>query len=259
MTLLLAPAAARAGSPDNLSPQNRLAIVRALASEYATARQPMPASKNVREALQVSHDGQVNSEKLRQDLAKRGAAVYSGEIIQITGIDFKPRFILLEINGGGRKGRKWWQRIQIEGGVGGMGGPTIERTPTGQPPPPPGPEPERTQNGSWVLLSFPDGIPDLTAEQVKQLLASVLDFTTRTAAVPWIETIPEEFRDAIKEKRVVVGMNREMVLAAKGRPERKVRETRQGQQYEDWLYGQSPYVLFVTFLGDQVVEVKDFH
>ena len=74
-------------TPSALSDQNRLAIVRFLAFEYATTRQPMPASKEVKEALTVDGSGQVNQDKLREDLAKRGAAIYTGEKIQITKIE----------------------------------------------------------------------------------------------------------------------------------------------------------------------------
>jgi hypothetical protein len=85
----------------------------------------------------------------------------------------------------------------------------------------------------------------------------VFDFSQRSATVPWIETIPEEFRKAIKEKRAAVGMNREMVLAALGRPPRKVRETTDGVEREDWIYGNPPFVTFVTFVGDEVIEVRE--
>ena len=44
-----------------------------------------------------------------------------------------------------------------------------------------------------------------------------------------------------------------------GRPEHKVREEHSdGQEYEDWLYGLPPFLTFVTFLGDEVVEVREF-
>jgi hypothetical protein len=100
-------------------------------------------------------------------------------------------------------------------------------------------------------------VPDVTPAEVKQLLAGVFDFEARSAVTPWIETIPEEFREPVKERRVVVGMTREIVLAAKGRPEKKIRETKDGVEYEDWIYGQPPFTIFVTFRGDEVVEVKD--
>jgi len=41
--------------------------------------------------------------------------------IQITKIEFKAKRIVFEINGGGKKGKKWYQRIQI--GTGGTARP----------------------------------------------------------------------------------------------------------------------------------------
>jgi hypothetical protein len=248
---LLLLAGVVAAKQTTLTPENRIAIVRILAYEFAISRQPMPASKNKKEALAVAGNGQVNQEALRETLSKRGAAIYTGERVQITKIEFERDFILFEINGGGKKGRKWYEGIQV--GVGGAPVPTIEQGP----PPDPTAEPVRAGFGSWVVLRFPDGVPDVTPEEVKGLLAGVLDFEARSAATPWIETIPEEFRQPVKERRVVVGMSREIVLAAKGRPERKIRETKDGVEYEDWQYGQPPFTIFVTFRGDEVVEVKD--
>lgn len=249
------PAAATKTSkvPSNLSDQNRLAIVRFLAFEYATARQPMPASKEVKEAVTVDGAGQINQDKLREDLAKRGAAIYTGEKIQITKITFFNDRIIFEINGGGKRKKKWTERIQIEAGGSGIPVPTVEKLPED-----PGAEPIRAGFGSWVTLAFPNGLPDLTADQVKGLLGGVLDFEAQSSARAWIETIPEQFREPIKERRAIAGMSREMVLAAKGRPDKKVRETRDGVEYEDWIYGNPPFTIFVTFVGDTVVEVKEF-
>jgi hypothetical protein len=38
-----------------------------------------------------------------------------GMPIQTTKIEFKAKRIVFEINGGGKKGKKWYQRIQIGG------------------------------------------------------------------------------------------------------------------------------------------------
>jgi hypothetical protein len=53
-------------------------------------------------------------------------------------------------------------------------------------------------------------------------------------------------------------MDRDAVLSAKGSPDRRVREVRDGAEQEDWIYGLPPHVLFVTFDGDQVVNVKQY-
>ena len=248
-------AKAPASKPKPLSVDNRLAIIRVLSSEYATSKQPLPASQKIEEALVVTPAGAIKEDKLRDDLARRGAAVHTGEIIQVTAIQFKTSSILFEINGGGKKKKKWYERIQVSGGT--SGAPVDVTSPTRVPGPGEQAPPTRPI-GSWILLSFPDYVPDLKPDEVKKMLAGVLDFSTRSAAIPWIETIPEEFREAIKEKKAKVGMNREMVLAALGRPGNKVRETKDGVEREDWIYGNPPFVTFVTFVGDTVVEVKEF-
>jgi len=260
LLLLCAPAAAEPAAtekPKPLSDQSRLAIIRVLDFEYATARQPLPASQKLEEALEVSSQGVVNEDKLRDHLAARGAAVHTGEVVQVTAIQFKSTSILFEINGGGKKKKKWYERIQVQAGsTGRVGVDPPRRTGgpgTGTSPPP------TSSIGSWVVVKFSDYVPDLGPAELKEILAEVLDFSQRSAAVPWIDTIPEEFREAIKQKKAIVGMTREMVLAALGRPQSKVREVKDGVQREDWLYGNPPFVTFVTFEGDTVAEVKEFH
>lgn len=250
---LCAASPAAATSKTSLSNEHRLEILRMIAYEYATTLQPLPASRGEKEALEVNAKGQINENKLRQILANRGAAVEPGEIVQVTGIEFQRSSILVEINGGGKKRKKWYERIVIQGGTGSMG--------TGAPPqqiPPPGSNGANTYQGSWVTLNFSERIPDLSGSQVKELLAGVLDFSRQSAAVPWIESIPVEFREAIKNKKAMVGMDRQMVLAAKGRPDRKVREVKNNVETEDWIYGNPPFVTFVVFVGETVVEVKEF-
>lgn len=252
--LLVWPAATWAGSAkDTLTGDNRLQILRVLAYEYATTLQPLPASRGEKEALELNAAGEINEKQFRQTLANRGAAIQPGDIVQITGVEFRRDSILFEINGGGKKKKKWYQRISVQGGSGGTISPGGRRTGS----PPRSGESDVFQ-GSWIVVNFPGHIPEVSGEEVKKLLSRVLDFSRQSAAVPWIETLPAEFREAIKNKKAVVGMNREMVLAALGRPDRKVREVKNDQETEDWLYGNPPFVTFVTFVGEQVVEVKEF-
>jgi hypothetical protein len=64
-------------------------------------------------------------------------------------------------------------------------------------------------------------------------------------------------KEAIKIHHVLVGMNHEMVLYAMGRPPRKIRETADQAEYEEWIYGTPPQdVDFVRFVGDEVVRVE---
>ena len=53
-------------------------------------------------------------------------------------------------------------------------------------------------------------------------------------------------------------MDREQVQISMGRPRSKSRETKDGLDYEDWIYGQAPgKIVFVTFQGGKVVKVKE--
>jgi hypothetical protein len=62
----------------------------------------------------------------------------------------------------------------------------------------------------------------------------------------------------VKEKRAIEGMDREQVVLALGKPRSKVRETKDGTDEEDWIYGLPPgKVTFVTFANGKVVRVKD--
>ena len=69
------------------------------------------------------------------------------------------------------------------------------------------------------------------------MLAPILDFEKRTATEQLIDTLPPEIKAAVKEKRVIEGMDREQVLIAVGKPRTKVRETKDGMDTEDWIYG----------------------
>ncbi|MCH7765506.1 MAG: hypothetical protein ACE1Z1_00120 [Candidatus Acidiferrales bacterium] len=242
--------AAAAPANQKLTIENRLAIVREVSHEYVTLQKPLPASRKLKEAVEVDATGKVNEEGLRRLLANRGMALPTGEIVQITDLKIKKNHILFEINGGGKKKTKWYQRVTVSAG-GPMGGTNV---PVG------GSRRQGSQlgRGSWVRLRFPRRVPDLTPDDVKQLMQGVFEFGRRSATLPWIETIPEEFREAIKQKKALVGMNREMVLVALGQPLSKVREEKNGQETEDWIYGNAPFLTFVIFVGDEVVEIKEF-
>ena len=65
-------------------------------------------------------------------------------------------------------------------------------------------------------------------------------------------------QDAIKNHKVLVGMDRDMVIYAKGRPPRKIRDKdEKGQDYEEWIYGTPPEeVDFVRFQGEVVSRLE---
>jgi hypothetical protein len=226
----------------HLTKEQRLEIIRGLSAELCFARVLFPMGKK---GLVLKNGNLVSPtpEELRQLLADFGPAVKPGDRAQITNVEIKGNFIRFEVNGGPIKKQKWYQRIEI-GGTGGM-------TPISPS------NPNTNPRGSYVDLSFDHHIPSLTPQQVKQMLGPVLDFSAHTAAEAYMASLPPKVRDAIKNHQVLVGMNREMVTYAKGRPPQKTRERDGNVAYEEWIYGAPPQeVEFVRFVGEEVVRVE---
>jgi len=67
-------------------------------------------------------------------------------------------------------------------------------------------------------------------------------------------------KKAIQDRKPVVGMDREELVAAIGKPDHKVRERdSDGNDIEDWIYGQPPSkTVFVRFRGDHVTASSSF-
>jgi len=83
------------------------------------------------------------------------------------------------------------------------------------------------------------------------MLAPVFDFKALNQAEAYEKTLPPKVQEAIKNHQVLVGMDRDMVIYAKGRPPRKIRDKDdKGVDYEEWIYGNPPQeVDFVRFQG----------
>src|SRR5260370_2981366 len=91
---------------------------------------------------------------------------------------------------------------------------------------PPGMQPGM---GSTIFLEFNKPLPDLTPDELKQLLSPFLNFAKeRSAAVQWCDTLPPEMQKAIQDRKPVVVMDREALIPAIGKPDHKVRERDSG-------------------------------
>jgi len=188
-------------------------------------------------------------------VATHGPAVNTGDNIQITKLDFHDRQIAVDVNGGGRGKKHWRDHLQI--GIGGGGFPAPQQTTT-QDQGPPGMQPGM---GSTIFLDFNKSLPDLTPDELKQILSPFLNFAKeRSAAVQWFDTLPPDMKKAIQERKPIVGMDREELVAAMGKPDHKVRERdAEGNDIEDWIYGQPPSkTVFIRFQGDRVTSIKQF-
>ena len=98
----------------------------------------------------------------------------------------------------------------------------------------------------------------MSGEQIRALLAPVFDFKALNEAEAYEKTLPPKVRDAIKNHQILVGMDRDMVIYAKGRPPKKVRDKDDsGVDYEEWIYGNPPEeVDFVRFQGTFVTRLE---
>jgi hypothetical protein len=184
-----------------------------------------------------------NGEEMQQTLNLWGPAIKPGDPAHISFIQIKPDHIHFEINGGPVHRQKWYQRIEVSGGNGPM---TT------------GPDnPQTNPHGCYLDLYFDQYVPEMTAAQLRGLLYPALDFAAHNKEQAYLDTMPRKVKEAIQQHRVLVGMNQEMVLHAKGKPPKKVREHDGDTQYEEWIYGEAPDdVDFVRFVGDEVVRLE---
>jgi len=227
--------------PPRISKQTREEIIHAFNEELIYIRAPFPMGQT---GLKL-RNGAVTptGPELQHLLALWGPAAKPGDRGRISDVVIKDDHIRFEINGGPLKKQKWYQRITVIG-------------PTSSVPVAPS-DPSANAHGSFVDLYFDKYVPEITGPELKQLLRPVFDFDAKSAIEAYLETVPPKVKDAIKNHLVLVGMNHEMVIYAKGRPPRKVREKADEVEYEEWIYGVPPQdVDFVRFVGDEVVRVE---
>jgi hypothetical protein len=223
-----------------LSKENRVEIVRSFTGGMVYARTTFPLGKI---GLTLK-DGKLtpSGSELEHMLGVSGAAARPGDPVSISTITIKDDHIHFEINGGPVRDPKWYDKLTISGPNG-----TV---------PMPKPKPGDIR-GSFLDLYFDKDVHELTGPQLRELLSPVFDFQAKSSLEAYVETIPPKVRDAIKDHNVLVGMDREMLLYAKGLPNRKLRENDNGTEHEDWIYGEPPQdVEFVRLVGDEVVRVE---
>jgi hypothetical protein len=226
-----------------ISNETRHHLVRLINAEYAWVKQSIPKSQT---GMVIHPDGKMDphGRDMALDLARYGALARPGERVQITSIEIKDKKIYLELNGGPVKRSKWYQRIS----VGGMGGQA-----------PVAAQPDNSRSfGTSITVEFKKHVPEMTPDELKQILSPLMDFSVKSAAQAYTESLPKNVQEAIKDHRILVGMNKEMVTYSKGRPPKRLREKDEhGNEYEEWIYGQPPEdVEFVRFTEDEVTQLK---
>jgi len=241
LALILAALPIRLHASDKLTYDERVELIRGLTAEFATAKQFLPRSKK---PLEFESTGTYDKKHWEAVAKEMGPAARTGDQVQITKVTLEDDKILLEINGGLKSGRHWYDRVQV--GMGGGMAPVSngEAHPT---------------TGTVVELLYHKPLANLTSADVKKTLAPLFDFEKHSATQLYAESLPPEIQKAIKDKRVLEGMDRDQVLLAVGHPVHKSRETNpDGVEIEDWVYGTPPgKITFVTFSGNKVIKVKE--
>jgi hypothetical protein len=231
--------AAHSHGGEKLNVPERVEILRGLTAEFATVKVPLPRSKK---ALGIELDGKYDRPVWEAADKEFGPAARMGDLVQVTKVIIDDDRLVLEINGGFKGGRKWYQNIQV-----GMG----ETRPIGGPY-------TSAPGGTTVALLFHKPVPPMKAAEIKKILTPVLDFEKHSVTEQYMDTLPAPIKKAIKEQRAIEGMDRDQVLLALGKPRTKIRETKDGEELEDWIYGTPPgRVTFVTFRGSKVLRVKE--
>jgi hypothetical protein len=225
-----------------ISQDAKFEIIRTVLADQAASRMDMPFGTN---GVELSDAGEVNKQKLEVDIKKNGQSIELGKVVTVTQISFDDNKIEVELDGGGKNKKSFFDRLEV-----GMGSQT---TPVSRDDP-------RKAKGSKVVLKFAGKVPtDLTPDKLKELLSPVLDFNKRNFLKTGLESLPPEFQEAVKAKEAMIGMDRNTVVMAMGRPSNKVREKKDGVETEDWIYVlRGLRTVFITFERDVVVSIRQF-
>ena len=235
LAIHLAPAA-------DLTQQERVELLRGLDAEFATVKDLLPRSKK---PLDFNINGSYDRDEWAQISKQNGPAARVGDQIQITKVSIEKDRLIFEINGGINGGGHWYDHVQ--GGMGGVNQPVYRNGGN-----------SNASSGTYIQLLFHGPVTAMKANEIKEILAPVLQFDKRSAAELYSQKLSLDMQKAVGEKRARVGMDRDEVVLALGRPERKLRETKDGVDFEDWIFGRAPgKIVFVTFEGSKVVKVKE--
>jgi hypothetical protein len=230
------------GVANKLKDEDKIELTRGLVAEYATAKVLLPRSKK---PLEFDASGTWDKSEWAEAAKQTGPAARTGDTVQVTKISIDEDKLVLEINHGLKRGGHWYDHVQV-----GMGGPIGQPKQDGD---------SNAASGTYIAILFHKPLEPMKASDVKKMLAPILDFERRTATTLYVDTLTPEMKQAVENKRVIVGMTRDQVILAVGRPAHKSRETnKDGVEEEDWVYGMAPgKITFVTFVGEKVTKVKD--
>jgi hypothetical protein len=225
-----------------MSRQTRLEIIRVFETQIVYSKTAFPMGTR---GLSL-RDGAITpgGQELQQLLALWGPAVRPGDPAHISFVQIKDDHIHFDINGGAVHRKKWYEHIQVSG----ANGADVPLSPN---------QTQQNPHGTYLDIYFNRYVPEMTAQQLRDVLVPVLDFNAKSKEQAYLDTVPPKVKEAIQEHRVLVGMNSEMVVHSKGKAPKKVREKDGDTDFEEWIYGEPPQdVDFVRIIGDEVVRIE---
>lgn len=227
-------------STEPVTRRDREELVGFLSALQGFAMRPLPVA-----VLKLRANGALKPSGLsyEQLVQAKGMSVGAGKRVEITNVWIKKDSIRIDLDGGPFRKHRWLRHISI----GTNPYYTMPVVPEDE---------NHDPAGTRIDLLFRHGVPELTGMQVEALLRPLIDFGVKTPVEAYAETLPPFLRKAVKAHHVLVGMNREMVLAALGEPHTKMQEAIHGQMMHIWIYGEPPAPTeFVRFYGERVVRV----
>lgn len=228
-------------SNEPLGTRDRLALVRIMQAEQGFAMRPLPAGHK---GLTLEANGKLEpaGEAYLNMATSDGVSVKPGGRVVITNIKIDHNKLIFDLNDGPDARHRFLRHVSI-GTDPAYDNPVVADT--------------GTPGGARVTLTFKNHIPDLTGEQVKALLAPLISFDVKTPVQAYTDTLPKPLKQAILDHQVLVGMNIDMLLFAKGQPEEKYHEMDGQMPIDIWIYGKPPAdVTFVRINGNRIIHVE---
>jgi hypothetical protein len=224
-----------------LDAKTRLELERLLQAEQGFAMRPFPKGHK---GLTLQANGKLEpaGEPYLDMVTAQGMCAKPGDRVVLTDVKFDKKSIVFMLNGGPDAKHRFLRHIQL--GTGSVMNPVVQDDGTeGQ--------------GARLTLNFKDGVPELTASDVKALLAPLISFDVKTPIQAFTDTLPAKLKAAILNHQVMVGMSTEMVVFALGPPQSKSREMEGQMPFEEWIYGAPPKpVEFVRINGNRVIRLE---
>lgn len=228
-------------TPSELDAKTRQELIRVLGSEQGFAMRPFPRGHK---GLTLVANGDLNpaGEQYLSMVTQQGLCAKPGDRLVLTDIKIEHAKIIFDINGGPDVKHRFLRHVQL--GTGPSMSPVVQGN-------------EQEATGARLTLAFKSHVPELTGAEVKALLAPLISFDVKTPIQAFTDTLPPKLKEAILTHHVMVGMSTDMVLFAKGQPQKKTREVEGQMPFEEWIYGTPPKdVEFIRINGNRVIRVE---